>query len=164
MNEEMSQQAGGQVEDRLKPPNQERKTTASRLTRIPAEEVPLEIHLMVPIGNANKVLKLPNNTTFSIFRGSVANVMGVTIAQLLLGYYFEWDVKGGKVPVPTVLSDESDFRDMMQGVQSHRREQQRLLDAARAKKQNTTKFKGTPKVTLVDLREAGRAKVRSNSE
>ncbi len=85
--------------------------------------------------------------------------MGVTISQLILGYYIEWDVKGAKLPVPTFISDENDFLDMMQAIQGRRREQLRLIEGARAKKQNTSEFKAVPKVMLIDLREASKAKV-----
>ncbi len=134
---------------------------APRLTRV-EKNGDSEIHFLVPIGHANKTLKLSNGITFPIFRGSVADVMGLTVAQLVLGYFFEWNIKGGKPPVPMVLSDDNDFLDMIQGIQGHRREQAQLLGIAKEKKQNTSKFKITPKVTLIDLRESPKGKVSAN--
>ncbi len=86
--------------------------------------------------------------------------MGLTVTQLVLGYYFEWNMKGTKLPVPTVVQEENEFLDMMQALQAHRREQEQLLEQARRKKINTGKFKVPLRVMLVDLREvAGKQKV-----
>ncbi len=138
------------------PEPSERNPEPKRLTQVvkPQDKAIPEIHFEVPIGNANKNLNLPNSITFSLFRGSVANVMGLTVAQLVLGYYFEWNMKGTKQPVPTVLQEENEFLDMMLAIQTHRREQERLLAQAKARKTNTSKFKELLRMNLMDLREA----------
>ncbi len=71
------------------PEPSQRNPDSKHLTRVgPQDKGAPEIHFQVPIGNANKNLKLPNSITFSLFRGSVADVMGLTVTQLVLGYYF----------------------------------------------------------------------------
>ncbi len=62
------------------PEPSQRNPDSKCLTQVgPQDKGAPEIHFQVPIGNANKNLKLPNSITFSLFRGSVADVMGLTV-------------------------------------------------------------------------------------